>query len=424
MTENTTIDTVYKYNFVVKAIVVISIFIAFFLIQARGQNISGKVADQITGESISNCNIKIQGTITGTTSCNDGKFGISAGKFPVTIFVSHVGYHNQYIKIEKPVPDLNIVMERKTYLIDSVDVHSEKIVNIVENKPLYIWDYEFFEDKILVLAFLDNSMFKPRLILLNDLGDTLCVKPVKKARKLYKDCLDNVHLICTDEVHQIYYDSENLHLLYTYPIEVLDSVLNPCVEYMDGNYYVSKYYYDDQILQYYFVDNQSMEYNVLTTISDSLGLVHLFDEERFSSMASYNEFDQRFAKLFFFNPVFAPLVRVDSLICIFNYANNVIEKYDSKGHCTEIINIAYHKDKNWKEYLLVDDIMGKAYTIFRKNGILSIHEINLKSGEIDDGVTLTGYVYIDKFKVNNGSLYFLYKDDKLVEYKKLFRMKL
>ena len=411
-------------GFYLKFVVVLLVFFSISNFNITAQVISGKVLDISTYEPIPNCNIKISGTTKGAISDIKGNFVFSHFNFPITLYVSHVGFENQYVKVEKANSNLKIALIRKSYILDSINVSANPIVNIVKDKPLYIWDYEFFEDNILILAFLDNSMFKPRLILINDFGDTLCVKPVKKARRFYKDCLDNIHLIGSDEVHQIYYDSKNLSFPYSSPLSVIDSVLNPCIEYLSGYFYMSRYYYNDQILRYYYVDEETAKYEVLSTISDSLGLVHLVDEERFAGMGTYTESDVRFAKLFFFNPVFAPLTSIDSTICIFNYSNNVIEKYDDGGNCIEVVSIDFHHIKNWKEQLLVDEVLGKVYTVFKRNGITSISEINITTGEIGKAILIPKFIFVDKLKIRNGSLYFLYMERSFTEYKKIYRMKI
>src|SRR5258706_11982125 len=73
------------------------------------QEISGIVLDQETNSPLPGANIMLKGTITGTSSNQDGRFAIKTKlEFPVTIEISFLGYQTQTLTLTEPVPQLNI----------------------------------------------------------------------------------------------------------------------------------------------------------------------------------------------------------------------------------------------------------------------------------------------------------------------------
>ncbi|MCF8373658.1 MAG: carboxypeptidase-like regulatory domain-containing protein [Bacteroidales bacterium] len=385
---------------------------------------SGIISDSQTGENISNVNIRVQGTPQGTISNSKGKFNIKVEQLPATLVISHIGYEIRYVKISKKEKDLTIILSPKSYLLDSIDVSAERVINIVKDKPLYIWDYEIFEDKLLVLAYEENSMFRPRLILMDFFGDTLCAIRVKGARELYKDCLDNVHLIGKSECYQVYYDGKKLQLLYPYPVYKIQEVLDPCHEFFNGRYYVYRFFQKKQILQYFTIEADNPKPREFATYWDSLGLVLQLDTLRFMQMGTWSEADQRFQDMVVFAPVFAPLAIIKGNIYVFDYTTGHLEHLNEDGSLKSRTVINYHLKENWREELLVDDALGKAYTVFLKNGLFTLNEIDLETGTLEDPITVPKYPFIQKMQVYDGFLYFIYKEKNFDEYKKLFKMRL
>lgn len=391
---------------------------------AQGFYLTGTIRDAQNHEALSHVNIRVQGTPHGSTSTHKGNFSIKIEQLPATLVVSHIGHETEYVKINKKEKALTVLMTPKSYLLDSVDVSAQRVINIVKDKPLYIWDYKIFEDKLLVLAYEENSMFRPRLILMDFFGDTLNSIPVNAARELYKDCLDNVHLIGKSECHQIYFDGDKLQLLYPYPRNKIQEVLDPCHEFFNGRYYVYRFFQKKQILQYYTIDADKPKPQEFATYWDSLGLVLQRDTLRFMQMGTWSEADQRFQDMVVFAPVFAPLAIIKGNIYVFDYTTGHLEHLNEDGSLISRIKIDFHHKKNWREELLVDNVLGKAYTVFLKDGLFTLHEINLETGTLNGAITIPNYPFIQKMQVYGGFLFFIYKEKNFDEYKKLFKMRL
>ena len=342
---------------------------------------------------------------------------------PATIQLSHLAYEPKSIVIKKGM-DLVIRLAPISYPLDTITVKSDPVISILEDKPLYVWDYEFYDDMLIFLAYQDMSMFKPRLILFNTEGDSIASMPVRKAQRLFKDCTDEVHLIKRDEVSQVYFDSTNLHLIYTYPADMVDSILNPCIEKLGQNFYFHQYYYRNQVLLYYYFNQVSKETTELTFIKDSLRMLHAFDEDRFASMGSYDEFDKRFVEMVIYAPLYAPLRKIDNIIYVFDFTNDLLMQFDSSGNVSRSVELTFHHKDDWNKSILIDEKKGKVYSVFLNNGNYHLREIDLKLGIAGIPIIIPNYPFIEKIKIRNGYVYFLYKEKKHYQYKKLFKMQL
>lgn len=410
--------TIFKTLFVFSFIIV-----SLNAYSQRKISLRGLVIDDRTEQPIANVNIIEMKSRYGATTAENGEFTISSKTLPANIQLSHVSYQSREVSIESS-EKIIIRLKKKSHELGPVTVQSDPVINIVEDKPFYIWDYEFYGEDIIFLAYHDMSMFKPRLVLFNVDGDSIASVPVKKARKLFKDCTDKVHLITKDEVSQIYYDSTELQLVYTYPVAMLDSILDPCIEKMGENYYYHQYYYRNQILLYYYFNLESEETVSLTTIEDSLRMLHALDEERFASMGSYDEFDKRFVEMVIYAPIYAPLRKIGKEIYVFNFTNDLIMIFNEEGEELRSVSINFHHEKSWKKDILVDEERGKVYTVFSEDGLFRLNEINLITGKLGPTVLIPSYPFIEKIKIRDGFVYFLYKEKKHYQYKKLFKMPL
>jgi len=71
-----------------------------------------------------------------------------------------------------------------------------------------------------------------------------------------------------------------------------------------------------------------------------------------------------------------------------------------------------------------DEITGKAYSLFKINGISKLCEISLETGEIINENIIPNFKYIENIKVRNGFVYFLYRINSPLELMKLYKMEI
>jgi hypothetical protein len=408
-------------------------FISNIYSQTGSIKVYGKITDSNTGSTIKNVNIRIKGTNLGSVSFKNGYYSINISEVPATIIFSHVAYEKYYLKINSEVSQKqNIQLKSLIVKLDEFLISGKIVKNILKNKPLHISDYEFYENNILLLSYKDRKLSKTKILLIDDFGDTITDLSVRKPEKFFKDCFDNVHLICEDTVWQIYFDSEKLQLLYPVNPQKFELTMKTCVEESGDNIYFMDYTYHNQILKYYYYNRKTKKAKTLRLIGNEKGIIMVDNfDEYIQSLIDFGVSDIgayiRFEYMCMIDPIFAPLIKISDTICIFNYVNSIMEFYDQEGWLINETLIDFHNNKHWVEDICIDEVYNKAYTLFRINGISYLHEINLKDGSLGKAIKIPDFPFVSKIQINNGKIYFLYTENsniyqKYNGYRKIYMM--
>jgi hypothetical protein len=393
-----------------------------------GQNgfiISGKVKDIETGYPIYNASVKEKATKNGTTTNENGYFFLKVSKLPVTLEFSHVAYkkhiysckNNNQLKID-------MFLQKQVDSLPVINISAHKIVNLVDKKFFDVVDYEFYNDSILLLAYSYKDVINPWLILINSNGDTLFRAAVKNDGKLYRDCLGNIHLVTKELAYQLFFENNHLNLLYPINPDTFHMIIDPCITEINNKYFIKQWSLHNQILSYSIVNAADTSKKIVRIISDDKAIRMLADFDRFNSMgkSAPTESDNRFEEMCFFDPIFAPLLKIKDKIVIFNFIDSKIEIYNNSGELYRETPISFHKTKGWKEDIISDEITGKVYAVFRGKGFTKIREINLETGIPSIEITIPDFKFIENIKVRNGNLYFLYRINSPLELMKLYKM--
>ena len=410
----------------IQILLILLLFHEITFSQQKGFYLKANVKDSTTSDAVANASVVINGTTNATLTDNKGNFSLWIDKTPSILKISHLGYQEKFIKIESHATNnLNIVLSKKINLLRELSVNINKPIPLNEGQPLYIKDYEFSGDKIIALAYNFKTYPKAFLYIMNQNGDTLCSAKLKNSGKLYKDCFKNNHFITNSTVWQLLADSSLVSMVHPEDIETFNDEILPLITELNGNYFFEKYYYHDQLLQYYYYDKKVAKLKELKVIMDKSKLFMLRDRERIIDGSSDPAVQERFEDLAFYKPVFAPLIKLHDTICIFDFTNSKIEFYSDSVSMIKEIPISFHNNKYWKREIFLDDVKEKVYTLFRKDGISTIQEINLKTGELANSSVIPELPFIDKIKINNDNIYFLYTEhNEQSNYKKLYRMKI
>lgn len=372
--------------------------------------ISGTLKDEATGNPVKYAHVKVNGTSYITTSDHHGDFMVRYNNLPVTIEITHVQYYDKKLYLsECPSHRLEILLQEEVNMLDTFVVSNERIVEkVVKSKSLTIIDYELTDNYMVFLGHKPGQ--KPRLVYMNYDFDTLAYKDLAETPEyLFKDCLDNIHLVTETNAFQVYYDSSSVRLVYPTTRKEFEEVMLPCTEFFAGKYYIKYHLSKDQIIQYFYYDLADSAKHELTMVTDEESLIRIADLPRLISMGKgFDEHDWRFEEMFFMDPIFAPLYQLRDSIYIFNFVDSKIEVYDSDANLKREIEIDFHLQKGWKEELYVDEKSGRAYTLFRRNGISRITEILLDDGSLGKVVQIPDFKFVDKISIRQNKVYFMY----------------
>ena len=86
------------------------------------------------------------------------------------------------------------------------------------------------------------------------------------------------------------------------------------------------------------------------------------------------------------------------------------------------MKIDFHKNRHWKEQVYVDEITSKIYTIFNKNGISRLYEINKQTGKLGKSTEIPNFKWISKIIIYDGVIYFMYRKNTTLELMRLFKL--
>ncbi len=120
-------------------LIVIASLLSTEMVLAQNTVISGTVIDNLTRESLGGVAIKVQGTATGTSTDENGRFNLSVPeKTPFTLVISYLGYKTVEQVINQPVSGLNISMEIQAILGQEVVVAASRTPERILESPVSI----------------------------------------------------------------------------------------------------------------------------------------------------------------------------------------------------------------------------------------------------------------------------------------------
>jgi hypothetical protein len=400
--------------------------ILLFANQIFAQNIiEAVVFDKETNKGIRNVNIAIEGSKGGTISDSRGYFFLNVEKLPITLIISHVTFETREIEIKtKPDKLLEIAFTRKENQIPEVNIFAnKKVIELTKNKVYDISDFDFLNNKLVLLAYDWKSKQNPWIIYMNTKGDTIASTAIGYEGSFYKDCTDTIHLIGEKISHQVYFNGKDFELIYPSTPKEFAKIMEPCITELKNKLFIQQYSFNSQILSYYCADMKDTSTVKFRVIADDIGINMLYGRERFHSMgAAPTEADLRFEEMCFYDPIYSPLVKINDTICILNFVDNKLEFYNDSLDELSIVDIEFHKKRAWKENVFVDEKTNKIYTIFIQSGISRLYEINKQTGKLGNSTEIPNFKWIEKIIINDGVIYFMYRKNSDLELMRLFKL--
>ncbi len=401
------------------SIVLFFIIACYTAIAQPGYLISGYVNDSITNAPVLNAEISFGETSVKSFTNAQGYFSVYCNILPNEIRVHCMSY-NDYKSFIGDSQPIRIFLSHKAYDLCSVDIVVEKPRDLMPGIRYQIMDFEFSGNNLILLALKKQSLFSPELLLVDTSGKILYTYEINRPIKLYRDFDEKVFLITPSTAYEINTDSNHLRLVNPVDIKSFEQINNVIVGHMGNNYLLKQYMYNNQVLNYFNYDEINDSLRCFRTIADNGAI----QRNRWGSYFNGREEDMRFQQIIMNRPVEAPLVRINDTIMVFNFLNSELEKYSSEADTFSEKPIIFHRDKGFSKVILNDKGQARIYFLFVKNGISQLKEIDTNDGRVIQTIDIPDFVYVEKIKVHNGIIYFLYKSRELSEYKKLYVMKI
>jgi hypothetical protein len=242
-----------------------------------------------------------------------------------------------------------------------------------------------------------------------------------------------MHVLSHDSGFQVFRQNKQLHLIHPVNLKKFDDVLKDCVAATQEVLFFQKVTDHGLGVEYFGVDRKTLMKKSLSRVKDEKKMKML---RRNSGDAQLLGSDKppvgrddfvtwNYVQKVLYRPIKTSLYRIGGYICIFNTPEQQMEFYDIAGSFSYklALKITQVSDGRWTNDVLIDDMTGKVFTVFMRNGTCTVYEINLNSGQLKKRGSLF-HLYPRKVKLYNDWIYYLYDVAGDPDNKMLFRQKL
>ena len=272
-----------------------------------------------------------------------------------------------------------------------------------------------------------------RLILMRNWGDTISSIPfTQKVTRLKTDPLNNIHLETKDSTYQVLYYNNKLELLPPVSNLKFNSAFSTCKAYHNGNLYYQYSHYHNFVNEIYYIDlTDDKTQKDLRIIEDTVKIrrfereydIFFYAERNLELGMSVSEIEKNLQQLrerqrfdwidstSRFASMYVPFFKIGNQFGILNYFESKLEIYSEDHQLTGDYPIDFQNDPEWERDYFIDPVKNKLYNLFRKNGISNLREIYIDSGKLGPPITIPDFTFIEKIRVRDGVIYFMYRDN-------------
>ncbi|MFM9985061.1 MAG: carboxypeptidase-like regulatory domain-containing protein [Flavobacteriales bacterium] len=417
---------------------------ALVIIAQGGQQISGKVLDAQSGLPVFGGYISIPGTTYGATTNEKGFYTIKnvALQDTFTLIVRHVAYATiarSGYKFSGKSLKIDFNLEPSTFELPGLTI-SAAPDTVWGSKELNVADFAFTPEGILLLTYEKEERWKRQedvkktlfsgcnLIHVDAQGKEL-VRALAPSPSLgfYLNYYNEIFLQCHNEVYFVKSETEAIHL-QAFPKEDFKTYIEPVVDTIGSTVYFSNYNASYPAFEYMAFNMADSSYHTLR---------YLIDEELMQRFrAQYRDLSPRdkleafrteletgidkevvsaymtgFPSTPFFQPLNIPLIIAKDTLLIFDHVHDKLIRYNNFDEPLDSALISYHRTRGgmkWGGSVIRDDVTGKIFTWFEKNGIIHISRIDPTNGKAEHMASLS-YKYAEKLKIHNGKAYYIYR---------------
>jgi len=400
------------------------------------------------GEKIANTTIYFPKDIRNSThSLKNGKYTIKLHyNKPIILIFNNVSYEQKRITIHEKLLKkaknnvLKLDVKLKYGELKTIVVFADKKPDTVfGSKTSSISDFEFYEDKLVLLSYEGKFKKKWKLQLTGTSNELISeYYTPKKPKRLFKDYEGKIYLITEFEVYLITVFKKEFRLrpidkkqFYRFTTRIVDTVKNHFLysdfsENYPGFSYYAQHKNDTISKKIHYTENKFMMELYRAEFKYVSGREKLWAFRQEMRTGIDKEIwigAKNFTQSLYYEPLYAPLFVKEDTILIFDHYSDLLFKIDTDFNKIDSIPIKYHKGKNkknWEEPILKDKEEQKLYALFLKNGYYYLKYINLNNGEIENAFKLN-YRYAENVKVKNGYVYYIYRPFESLQRKFLYR---
>jgi hypothetical protein len=313
---------------------------------------------------------------------------------------------------------------------------------VFRSERLSVADFEVQNNGDIILLTYPKQLSKGSELVLYDGQQIITSFQVNdQAQALTRDYRGNTHIICKDNVFGVFIKEDEIQLGML-PKPYFMQYVAPIIDTIQTKLFLSNFNKDYPAFEYYTFDQMDSTYRVILKIEDEL-MMEMYRAEykwmdiRTKLWAKNKELESGidaeiwvganfFTQSIYYKEVYAPMFQRNDSVFVFNYPKDRLEIYNKVGECLDSIPIYHHynaKQTGWQSHLIQDKITGAVYAIYEKTGSTYLGLFDLKTGSIIEKVKL-GFRYVDKIRVHNNTVYYVYRPFESPQKKFLYKERL
>lgn len=329
-------------------------------------------------------------------------------------------------------------------------IQEEKEVVLRPNKPDTVYasttysvaDFELDDQGALILLTYEKNLQKDaQLQVIKDHYAAAILAIPERAQALKRDFRGNIHVLTAESVFGV----ENIDTNYTLvniPKDYFFKYLVPIVDSSQTRLFYSSYSDIYPAFEYGSLDRLDSTYKTLVEIQDDLMMELYRSEYKWvdvrtklwaKNLENQTGVDAEiyvgaryFTQSLYYKPVYAPLFLVQDTIYIFDYPKDLLRVFLSDGTPVRSVPIFHHyqaKQSGFQKNLQQDRQTGKIYAVFEQQGHFYVGLLDLQTGMVTQKVKLA-FRYVEKVRVHNNAVYFIYRPFESTQKKFLYKQKL
>lgn len=325
-----------------------------------------------------------------------------------------------------------IYLEPISQQMGTAIVRGNKVSRLFREPDLYVVDYLFAEDRILVAAYRGNNGSKAGLYLINrEGGEVAECKLPEEPLYLYKSCIGNMYCVCREQFYPVVLTGAAIRLKAPYPVKLL-SGLRQCDLSVGGNQF---YRIVDRVnfkVSFGVIAKGDSVYRPLMQFDESKkGIFTLLDYG--AANASYEEYadildfwsGEAFHEAYRRNlmrkkldlaaiaHINVPLYTTGDSVLIFDYYNKRILFYNQFGKPTGSGPVRFEWKQSQQFEIIKDEGLDRLYLHrYSNKSSQTVEELDVTTGNGTGKRAGIERPFAELVKINNGDIYFLWQDGK------------
>ena len=329
-------------------------------------------------------------------------------------------------------------------------IQEEKEVVLRPNKPDTVYasttysvaDFELDAEGALILLTYEKNLLKDAQLQSVWKDTTLFLQQIpERAQALKRDFRGNVHVETTTNMYGIQRMDSTLQL-GSIPKDYFFKYVAPIVDTSLTRQFYSSYIDIYPAFEYGALDQLDSSYKAILHIQDDLMMELYRSEYKWvdvrtklwaKNLENQTGIDAEiyvganvFTKSLYYEPVYAPLFLSNDTLYIFDYPKDMLRVYTIDGRLVKSIPIFHHyqaKLSGFQKNLQQDRKTAKIYAIYEQEGHVYVGLLDLKTGAVVQKVKLA-FRYVEKVRVHNNEVYFIYRPFESTQKKFLYKQKL